>query len=797
MDLQGFSTSPGRNSVTHSTEHINRKIAVKLLNHPDVNQDQKDILKCIIRRIKSDKLNVNYYNSRDVEKVKKSIGAPNSWGRLYGYGVQRLSTAVRNTICNGIATDIDMVNAHPVIMSQFAQQNGVEVPYLADYAVNRDNWLHAIMTKGNIDKKTAKTAVLRAIYGSTHKAIYDTLNIGSPDEYPEELVNISNDVKALSAFCCTDYNDPQVPSYADMLRAGSDVSGIAGYLSHIVGNIENNILQTIRQVISSYGYNDVALMFDGIVVFSNIKPNLLNVIINEAEQAIKEQHNYDIKLVVKPIEAEYNLNEITEESEEVAETLNTQFDFFDDGSPNVLGWVSQDFSNYIAKNHFDKFRSCNGELYACVNNIWRQLPTYTPIVVPIINDLIINTHDQLKELLAEDKILNNVKGMRKIIDSPGFCKQIDKHLSYKVEDDCLKDKLYDHPGKLIFKNGILDMGSLTFNKEYKPEDYICKDNIINWDYDATPNLDDQDFIRSRLLQIQNNNMEQLEYVLRLYGYALSGMRTEAVFVNNKGVRTGNGKSTITDTLRNIMPNIVKVYPSIVLENGYSKRHKYMNNTNGVRIMAFEELPSDKSLDNDFIKTITGGSEYQNEVMFANTSSLKIQFTPFANSNHTPQFKTGVDMSRRYVEINNDCKFWDADSYNSLKNKTDKDFLADNTLKNKLIEKKNAWIHILCGAYQQYLQQGLNMPDFVKEWGCEGLDGSNDVKHFVDDNFITTQVNDDRIGRCEMELMCKGANIQLRNVKDYLKTRGVIYKRDHRINGKKGCFVGLKRLEFEE
>ena len=209
----------------------------------------------------------------------------------------------------------------------------------------------------------------------------------------------------------------------------------------------------------------------------------------------------------------------------------------------------------------------------------------------------------ISSVKTRDEIINKLQKQRKSIDTGSFASQLDKHNITYFTDETFEESLFSHQEELIFQNGILNMATGDFNEEITPEDYVIDKMIINWNYSKRCDKDKIKFVMDKLLQIHNNSEEQRSYILKCYGYALSGCRKENIFVNMKGVRTGNGKSTISDTLNKICPSLVGVMPQMVLERNFNKRHKYLIDTLGKRIITFEELPKDKCLDNTFIKDI--------------------------------------------------------------------------------------------------------------------------------------------------------------------------------------------------
>ena len=83
-------------------------------------------------------------------------------GRLYcGNSIQTLPKAIRGFLMKQHTTDIDMKNAHPVILKYICHKHNIRCPMLSEYVSNRD----AILNEFG-DKDEGKCAYLKAINGN-------------------------------------------------------------------------------------------------------------------------------------------------------------------------------------------------------------------------------------------------------------------------------------------------------------------------------------------------------------------------------------------------------------------------------------------------------------------------------------------------------------------------------------------------------------------------------------------------------------------------------------------------------
>ena len=73
---------------------------------------------------------------------------------------------IRHTIANEFYADIDIKNAHPVILAHLCSELGVPCKLLKKYNKNRDEYLSQISN----DKEHAKTVILSIINGGKRDA---------------------------------------------------------------------------------------------------------------------------------------------------------------------------------------------------------------------------------------------------------------------------------------------------------------------------------------------------------------------------------------------------------------------------------------------------------------------------------------------------------------------------------------------------------------------------------------------------------------------------------------------------
>ena len=118
-----------------NTENLDRIIKAKRLDPGQLTQLQR-----LRKRLKE--------HDGYAHKVDFALNPQERRGRLYpkrgASSVQGLKRDVRKALTHDSYTDIDMVNAHPCILSQLFRRHNLECPHLDEYLANREEHLEGV-----------------------------------------------------------------------------------------------------------------------------------------------------------------------------------------------------------------------------------------------------------------------------------------------------------------------------------------------------------------------------------------------------------------------------------------------------------------------------------------------------------------------------------------------------------------------------------------------------------------------------------------------------------------------------
>jgi len=201
--------------------------------------------------IKSNGVSTQVYNySNDVE------------GRLFSGGsLQGVSSIVRGFLMKDIGSDIDMCNAHPVILSYLCKKHGIECSYLDYYVNNRDTCLDEFS-----NRDIGKSEYLSSINKDSLSRIKTKAPIFK--KYDAQIKKIQKSLVSIAEY---EFLVNSVPNDKTYNKTGSAVNRILCYY-------ENIILNHVINYLTKKNIEIAILMFDGLMIYGDyyLNSELLN-----------------------------------------------------------------------------------------------------------------------------------------------------------------------------------------------------------------------------------------------------------------------------------------------------------------------------------------------------------------------------------------------------------------------------------------------------------------------------------------------------------------------------------------
>lgn len=238
--------------------------------------------------------NIHYYYSNKGE------------GRMFskGYSLQSAGKVIRHTISKKNYYDIDMKNAHPVLLLDYCKKNNIPTKYLDYYINNRDECLKdvdIILSNNDINSKNkiedGKTLFLILLNGGLQGYSFE----GFPD-----IVNLFNEeLKFIRKEICK----KESVLYERAKAKKYNIEGTT--TNYLLCILENQVLQYIYQYCELSNIKVGALVFDGCMVYKDCFENDddLLTFLDKLETYIFQKLNIQLKIVEKKMEKDIDLSE--------------------------------------------------------------------------------------------------------------------------------------------------------------------------------------------------------------------------------------------------------------------------------------------------------------------------------------------------------------------------------------------------------------------------------------------------------------------------------------------------------
>lgn len=186
---------------------------------------------------------------------------------------------------------------------------------------------------------------------------------------------------------------------------------------------------------------------------------------------------------------------------------------------------------------------------------------------------------------------------------------------------------------LNLKNGTYDLRTNKF-RGHDPNDYCMQ----QCDVDYSEGQVAEKWVAA-VDQIFGGDKELVNYVRRLLGKCLSGADTDPKFNIFYGDGC-NGKSTLVQTVGDILGSYSVSLPSEMFDNRKQLHPQYLAKLFRARLAIFAEMDSDVPLAEGTVKKITSVDAIEARRMYEKSWSFTPTHTPIICTNHKPRVKGG-------------------------------------------------------------------------------------------------------------------------------------------------------------
>lgn len=735
-------------------------------------------------------------------KRKINIGRVNPDRSL---GLHTIRREIRHTLARNYYYDIDIVNAHPVILSQICKSNNIECKYLDEYIENRPKYLKDIMDKYKVSRDQAKNLFIRLLYFGLFK--YWCLDNGLPedteafkfiDKFSKELNKIGSKIVSANKELKKEIEKSKDEELLEFKEKGSIVS-------YFLQEKECQILEEVFKYcrLNNIINDNCVLCNDGLMIPKHaFKPEL----IGEFEQLIKNSLGFELKFEVKEMTQGYSIDELrrnqTIDYEKISDydlahlyhTMNPYKYIFS----SKLGWYEYNSNNVLE--HFglstppSLLLDISKRFSTIINTDKENIKIRISTLKKLIKE---GTPEEEKQLIESNiKLLEKQEkqyiSAYKFVTSASHCEGIARYLVelYKVKN--IEDKIDANINLLAFDNYLFDYNLKQF-RPIEPQDYINKTTKYN--IDLKRNEQEKQKI-TNLVKSMFSSDEVYEYFMKITALSLFNNSFESLYIETGS--GSNGKSLFAGIIaealgeyyyaceNTFLTSIKKAGADSTLANLRARRY--------IGISEPDNNEGDTTYFNiDFIKALTGRDAITTRDLYKSNITFKPQFTPFLLCNKTPSLKR-IDKGakRRLKIVNFPYEFVDEPLYPHQKQ-------IDRTLKDSFTPQFiNEFMHMLIDIAVENKNKDIKMPESIKNETAEYFNENDPVRPWFDTNCIITDISnkEDQIKTSELHrhfLSHSDTNLSSVKFMDYLKTYNLTIKT---VNGYKTVY-GLKLKPDEE
>jgi phage/plasmid-associated DNA primase len=393
-------------------------------------------------------------------------------------------------------------------------------------------------------------------------------------------------------------------------------------------------------------------------------------------------------------------------------------------------------------------------------------------------------------------IIKNLYKTQTNIGSAGFMSSVLAWLKEYYCDTQIVEKMDKNRNLLAFHDKVYDFTTSEY-RPIEPTDYIS----ITTGYEA-PSLNTPVHpILERFLNSLFENQGKLEYLLKVLAYSLWGENKFQEFYMLQGDNGGNGKSLLMLVLMFSVGKYYASIPSAYITDNEDKKSApkpELAMAANARIVCMAEPDPTKSIQEKFLKEITGGDEQIVRKLHLNPFTFIPQFSVFILCNLVKLAKPGGAIARRLRYIKFPFDFRSAQKHNP---ENENSRLADPDLEKELktnVEVRNSFMALLLRTFRDKVKGATEivMPSLVKEeteefFGSQVPIGGWLLKHYRrNGNIATDKFTPSELAAAYQEDTGEQINNKMMGV--YLSTLGVP-KRG--VNGK-DYYRGLVRIQEE-
>ena len=651
-------------------------------------------------------------------------------GRFQAVGqlsLQILAREIRHTIARDLYVDIDMKNAHPVILQHLCRKVlKIDTPCLDEYIEDRER-LQAMIEPGKIPAKV----IVLSITNGGDKA-YRTLK--NPPTWLEEYKTEMGEIhKKFAQY----YPEEFKANKAKRIKEEKAYNFEASFTNTLLCDYENKILMTIYKALGKP--LNVVLCFDGLMIPIAMQDR---VDLQNLEAAVRKALGIDITLVMKPMNEHLKL----------PEEIESYTALSDKDSPNAPELkllrgdaLDDDYADYVVSKYPGTFIMTPFRLYQFTGkHKWESsdlgekmllLNFLSDVVYKDLRKVLDSTYSDIADAGEHAKFAMKLKRLR----TTSSKKQIIEAIESRIKID--NDPFDKNPNLFGFTNGIYDLEAGVF-RTGRREDLVSQ--FADYPYEEVNQAKKRE-VMEFIKQIMPREDER-ELLLRAMASGLYNKTVQNFFVlTGSG---GNGKDALVgklykDTLGR------RHFETSTTTNLTEKRKGELSqsiaNMHRKRVVIWQEPGKHSALQSATIKEITGGEYISARGIYQKSTDVEIHATCFMLCNDIPKLDS-VDggIQRRMIVIPFRSLFRSKEEIAKMVN-PENVYEVDNKYNETDYRNsaRTSLFHILLDHYTKFKKDGhliKDLPQSVQDQSAAYIQDSDEFLTWFNDTYEKT---DDR------------------------------------------------------
>ena len=737
--------------------------------------NEKKQLEAYIKNISNKtKINVTYEYSKNIR-----------FGRVFpnkSLGAVSLRRELRQTIFNDTNTDIDIVNAHPVMLLQICKENAINCKYLKKYVKNRDEYLKEVIETYKTNRDSAKQLFIMLLYFGSFES-WANINKIENKEPTNFILKFKNELSIIGNVIVK--NNPKILKAMQKIEKENLKGSVVSYF---LQEYECQILETVYLYCVKNRYienNNCSLCFDGLMILKdNFKPELLEELRNE----VHNKNGFKLTFIEKTMNEGYTDEQLNNSqiSPEINNGVYNDLDAAQTVYKNYPHWVCCDSSLFV----FDD-----------KTGLWTEKEEVMFNIISRYNDhlyLLTNNNNEIKKMSRGYG--NSTTLQRQMLPQlKALC----------INNNWLKQTDFSSLGKLLFLNGYLDMTTGIFYDKFNPD--IVFFYRIHRNYTTDIDTEYANDIKQRYFYNQLGE-DVGNYLISSISRSLAGDRMKKIFFNLG--ETNAGKSTYVIATSNSFDEYVGTFngENLCIKNSTADEAQLMRWAYLLRykrIILSNEMKTESILSGNMMKKMSSGGD---KLVGRTHGSEEKDFTPhynvFCNANDLLEIKPYdpaihdrlniLSYKKRYVEN-------PSNEFELLKD--------ENIFEEMKTDKfKDTYSFIILNAYLEFCKcnKKETIPESVKncksEWGVGEWAENISVNKFLEIYEITNNT-EHYIRSSEIEeWVTKDSKINISptkfimELKKYCKIKKFdnVESKNKKLNGKcPKCWVGIRKISDDD